>query len=72
MYHNISIDITTFPGDCIVNSLGAGEYIRQPGRIYRSILGASNNASALMDEVSEKGMNLPFGSVYMTDSFGLD
>lgn len=71
MYHNISIDITTFPGDCIVNSLGAGEYIRQPGRIYRSILGASNNPSALMDEVSDKGMNLPFGSVYMTDSFGL-
>ena len=71
MYHNVSSDLTTFQGDCIVNSLGAGEYIERPGRIYRSILNASNDSVALMKEVTEKGKNLPFGSVYMTDSFGL-
>ena len=71
MYHNVSFDITTFPGDAIVNSLGAGEYIEQPGRIYRSILRASSDSKALMTKVTEGGKNLPFGSVYMTDSFGL-
>ncbi|MDY6393180.1 MAG: macro domain-containing protein [Bacilli bacterium] len=71
MYHNISIDITTFPGDCIVNSLGAGEYITQPGRIYRSILNAAEGRNDLWHEVADKGTNLPFGSVFMTDSFGL-
>ena len=71
MYHNVSFDITTFPGDAIVNSLGAGEYIEQPGRIYHSILNASKDPKALMAQVTEQGKNLSFGSVYMTDSFGL-
>ena len=71
MYHTVSIDITTFSGDCIVNSLGAGEYIRKPGRIFQSILDASTDSGALMEKVFEKGANLPFGSVFMTDSFGL-
>ena len=71
MYHNVSFDLTTFTGDAIVNSLGAGDFIRRAGRIYYSIINASNDATALMNEVSEKGQNLPFGSVYLTDSFGL-
>ena len=71
MFHKVSFDITQFPGDAIVNSLGAGEYIEQPGRIYRSILHACNDPMALMKEVTEQGKNLAFGQVYLTDSFGL-
>ena len=71
MYQTISADITTFDGDIIVNSLGAGERIELPGQLYRSILRSCDDPKALMEEVTRIGKNLDFGEVYLTDSYGL-
>ena len=73
MYQILCQDITTFEGDAILNSLGAGPYriTQAPGGVFRSILKAVENRTPLLDEVMMQGSHLEYCDVFATDSYGL-
>ncbi len=71
MFQNISIDIASFPGGAIVNSLGQGENVVIPGRIFDSILNASANPEDVLRDAKRTWSKYPFGEVFVTDSYGL-
>lgn len=71
MFSNISIDITRFDGDVVVNSLGIGRRLSVPGMLFRSILKECEDKEDLMDEVLDKGRDLSFGDIFLTSSYGL-
>lgn len=71
MFQNISINIASFPGEAIVNSLGQGRRVTVPGQIFGSIIEASGQRNAIYKDAEEKWSQYPFGEVFITDSYGL-
>ena len=72
MFHTVSIDIATFQGDAIVNSLGFdGARFGIYSGTTRAILAACPEKEKLAEEIQKGFPDLKLGSAFLTASHGL-